>query len=422
MNKKIQFFYIFVIVSFMVGMVGVSEAKAYVLVRVNQLTDEYDGACTLSHCTLREAIEAAQDGNVIRFESALSGQTIMLQNPLVFQKNITVDGSTLANHIIISTDYRGMDFVVSGDYVVSFISLDLTGTYYGDMAGALENYGGVVIIHDVNFYENMAESGAAIGNYVGGTITITDSTFTNNVAYDGSGGAIYNAGGSISITDSEFSGNEAVYRGGAIASNPGSISVENCSFANNQAGHRGGAIYLDGTIFSMVNSTLFSNDAGSDANNIFDSGGGIFADENAVLSISNSTFSHNRAEANGGGIFLNINAVLNFSNTILANSTNGYDCYNNRGSIATNVGNLIEQNAAGTNACGVPAVVLDPALGRITDNGGPTRTMSISSTSPAIDAGDNAVCESTDQRGYPRPVDGDNRKGATCDIGAYEAQ
>lgn len=58
----------------------------------------------------------------------------------------------------------------------------------------------------------------------------------------------------------------------------------------------------------------------------------------------------------------------------------------------------------------------DPLLGPLQANGGPTMTMAPASGSPAIDAGDS--CLSSDQRGLPRPDNGET----TCDIGAYETQ
>jgi hypothetical protein len=41
--------------------------------------------------------------------------------------------------------------------------------------------------------------------------------------------------------------------------------------------------------------------------------------------------------------------------------------------------------------------------------------------SPAVDAGDNFGCPAADQRGEPRPTDGDSNSTIVCDIGAYEA-
>lgn len=67
-----------------------------------------------------------------------------------------------------------------------------------------------------------------------------------------------------------------------------------------------------------------------------------------------------------------------------------------------------------------------PQLSVLRDNGGPTRTLALCTgagsapschgVSPAIDAGDDAACPATDQRGFSRPA------GAACDIGAYEVQ
>ena len=62
----------------------------------------------------------------------------------------------------------------------------------------------------------------------------------------------------------------------------------------------------------------------------------------------------------------------------------------------------------------------DPLLGPLQNNGGFTQTHALLAGSPAIDAGDNSVGLTEDQRGYARPIDGDGDATATIDIGAFE--
>jgi hypothetical protein len=59
---------------------------------------------------------------------------------------------------------------------------------------------------------------------------------------------------------------------------------------------------------------------------------------------------------------------------------------------------------------------LNPKLGALTNNGGPTQTMALQAGSPAIDAVtvNTATCTGTDPRGRRRVI------GSACDIGAYE--
>jgi hypothetical protein len=63
---------------------------------------------------------------------------------------------------------------------------------------------------------------------------------------------------------------------------------------------------------------------------------------------------------------------------------------------------------------------VDPLLGPLADNGGPTQTHALLAGSPAIDAGGDDGCPWADQRGLVRPVDGDADGEAVCDIGAFE--
>ncbi len=75
---------------------------------------------------------------------------------------------------------------------------------------------------------------------------------------------------------------------------------------------------------------------------------------------------------------------------------------------------LINTNFAG----GAIAVIGDPQLGPLTNNGGPTETMPITMISLAYGNGDAGApgIPSIDQRGLPRTVSG------RLDLGAFELQ
>ena len=60
---------------------------------------------------------------------------------------------------------------------------------------------------------------------------------------------------------------------------------------------------------------------------------------------------------------------------------------------------------------------LNPMLGPLADNGGPTMTQALPRSSPAVNAGGRtgtSSCPGTDQRGLSRLW------GPACDIGAFE--
>ena len=62
----------------------------------------------------------------------------------------------------------------------------------------------------------------------------------------------------------------------------------------------------------------------------------------------------------------------------------------------------------------VTAIILIPLLGALANNGGPTQTMALLPSSPAINAGDSTRAPATDQRGLTRF--------GNTDIGAFEYQ
>jgi hypothetical protein len=109
--------------------------------------------------------------------------------------------------------------------------------------------------------------------------------------------------------------------------------------------------------------------------------------------------------------------VITMTNTIVAGNMGGssLDCFRESGSINSSGYNLIGSTSGCTFAASSgDKLNINPDLGPLSDNGGPTLTHALLTGSPAIDAGNNASCPATDQRGTTRP------QGGRCDIGAFE--
>jgi PKD repeat protein len=303
-----------------------------------------------------------------------------------------------------------------------------SGSEYGGVGGGIMNFSSLDI-DDSQFLSNRARDGAGINNNEGGNTHITNCIISNNSAVFGGGivnfeiltiensritsnsstrggGGIDN-NGILTLNDSLISGNTASggaqpIQGGGIF-NVGNMTASGTTFVNNSASLDGGAIYNMQNL-TVINSTFLANSASG-------TGGGI--GNGGTMVIKNSTFSENSAGSSPGGSGIYNAGVMNYTNNILANSTQRNDCYN-IGTIGTNTSNLVESNAAAPNSCGTPSLSSDPQLAPLTDNGGPTQTMALLSDSPAINAGNDSACVTTDQRGVDRP------QGSHCDIGAFE--
>src|SRR5205823_9536411 len=104
------------------------------------------------------------------------------------------------------------------------------------------------------------------------------------------------------------------------------------------------------------------------------------------------------------------NGTVNARNTIIAKNTSPFSAPDFGGTLASQGYNLIGDNSGTTvtpmtgDQIGTAASPIDPLLGPLQDNGGPTFTRELLSGSPALDKGHSSG-SSTDQRGFPRPVD-----------------
>jgi hypothetical protein len=146
---------------------------------------------------------------------------------------------------------------------------------------------------------------------------------------------------------------------------------------------------------------------------------------NSVTAIFlDSTVGPLTAEASGGGIHALSPLTVVFAqprNTIVATNTrsgfagSGPDAAGAFDSLGYNLIGIAAGSTGWTNTdlLGTPDNPIDPRLGPLQDNSGPTPTLELLAGSPALNAGDPGLAGTTDQRGVVR--------GLPVAIGAYQA-
>lgn len=223
---------------------------------------------------------------------------------------------------------------------------------------------------------------AALGGGIqnAGALTLSGVAISDNIA-TGDGGGIFSRA-AVTLVDSLISGNESSSDGAGILCN-GALTLTNCTVSGNTAGGSAGGI-----------------------------------DNRGPLMMRFSTVSGNSAAMGAGGL-LSRTSVLNASvgSSIIAGNT-PVNC----SQVVTTAGNNVES----TSTCGLTAGTdqrdADPELCPLDNYGGTTQTHALPASSVARDRGAAVNCPAADQRGLPRPRDGDGVAGAVCDVGAYEAQ
>jgi fibronectin-binding autotransporter adhesin len=252
-----------------------------------------------------------------------------------------------------------------------------------------------------------------------GNFTLNQVTVQDGRAY-AFGGGLLNFEGTVTITNSTFSNNQAtsadVIGGGGIY-NSGTVTITNSTFSGNSAGPNGaagGGLFNVGT--AIITSSTFSG-------NTADFGGGLINYEGAAITISSSTFSGNSATYGGG--LLNDGGTIYLAGMLLVNGASSSNCY---GTPVTDNGyNLSDDGSCGFSATGsANSATLN--LESLANNGGGTLTHKPSLDSDAIaripngtivnNNGITLVCNSTttDQTGASRPLNA----GEACTSGAVE--
>jgi len=274
-----------------------------------------------------------------------------------------------------------------GDYTIvlaSHLTIDRNVTIDGVEHGVTVSGNDAVRVFVVNPGVTFNMNNLTVAN--GFANTVIGNTFP-----DGDGSGVHNRG-TLIVTNGVFSDNHSYLgwgHGGAIFNDAGTVTLVKTTISNNSAMFGGGLYNWYGTL-NVMNSTFSGNHSAG--------GGGIL--NHGTLNVMNSTFS-----GNIDGIVNSGTATV--TNTIVANSSD-INCY---GTLSGS-SNLADDGSCGVGFTNSPSILLGP----LADNGGPTQTMALLPGSAAIDAGDDEVCLTTDQRGIARP------QGAHSDIGAYEAE
>lgn len=436
---------------------------------VDIATDENDGNTAAGDLSLREAIglanAAANTGGVadeIRFDAALNDVARLRHSlgELLITDSVKIIGNGPSNTII---EQDGADRVFHiNNSSASFIDVEFQSLTVAD-GNVTGNGGGVLnlenlTIRDCRIAENNATlNGAGIYNE-SGNLTVVDSsifenesgfngggvyndsgnaTLTNCVIRDnrteaggpGNGAGLYNQTGTMTIIDCTVSGNAngagGGGNGGGFFNFTGTANILSSTFNNNTADNNGGAWQAFGGTVNVVNSTLSGNFA---KNN-----GGAISNQAATTTVINTTITNNRADSDGavpsgtGGGIRVLGGTVTLKNTIVAGNfvgASGTTADDISGSVTANfsfIGINTGATISGANNQVGSGTPINPLLGGLTDNSGPTETHALAEDSPAKNAGSNDLAEdhegdplTTDQRGFARIAD------TTVDIGAFE--
>ncbi len=267
-------------------------------------------------------------------------------------------------------------------------------------------------------------NGGAISS--NGSVLATNVRFTNNQA-TGDGGAIHqnSTTGSLTVANSFFTGGKG-NNGAAITQvNSNAISIIGyTTFQSNTASNSGGAIANLGANLTITNSTFYQNGANASsgtpqAGAIVSAGGNV----NLIM----DTFKDNTAQTSPAALLQTGTGNITILNSIVSNATAVAGIPNCAGTITANGNNLeytattavpvvVLANSCGFSLSGDPLFVnSSPAFVPAVNKGGPTPTLEIGATSPALNAA-SACSSATDQRYGARPATGS----PLCDLGAFE--
>ncbi len=282
---------------------------------VTTTADENDGSCTPGHCSLREAIIAANSNN--------ENDTIFLEDEtytLVITGTEEDDSATgdldvfghTAGSLTISgegsdqtiIDADGIDRVLQvhyeADVTISGVTIRggsvTTGVIDG---GGIYFQSGSLVLNDVIVEDNHADKYGG-GIFIDqGQLTLNSGQIRSNTADEGGGGVYVNRSSAVfdQAGDSDVASNGTNLQGGGVFVASGQALFSAGEVRDNTAETDGGGVYVGSGQITLDGGEIYDNSASND-------GGGVGVDAGAVI-MSTGQIRDNTADGRGGGVFLN---------------------------------------------------------------------------------------------------------------------
>ena len=303
------------------------------------------GNGTQSSCTENAFTNAIAEGGIITFNCGSSPYTLVLTSEKTIKNDTVIDGGNLVTlsggnkvrilHLESFYDLSTPSLTVQNLTFTNGYTADSTNTKSLEQGGAaIYRMGGTLSVINSRFINNVAPvtgqdvAGGAIYSFGVGKTTIVDSVFQGNQASNG--GAIGNLGNSLTIVNSEVSGNKATGNGG----NPGNggngggiyidgdyntVDLHGVKIVNNQGNALGGGLFrvsYNGETTTIDKSSFDSN---SIPNQAVSMAGGVYL-QGTSITMTNSSVSNNTANV-AGGMYIGPLSVLNLTNVTAAENT-----------------------------------------------------------------------------------------------------
>ncbi len=395
---------------FMGLVLSISQMQAQQTYTVTKIEDTNDGVCDSDDCSLREAIQAANNNvgdDVIAFSALFNTNTTIFLDSTLGQLEISE---------AISINGTGQD-------LLTIDAQDQARIFYSNNNSSLDITISDLTLANGNSTGNSIDPNSGGGLLINGNQTVTLNNVTIASCTAGTSGAGIYATGDVDVMleGVTFRNNTCPTSGSAVFVFNGSLTTNNTVMHDNIGAE---AIFIQNQGSSAralsINNTTISGTRvvhGTSAIHVRTNGSGML-----TMNITNSTITDNFTEGSGSAVVHSGNTNLTVwtaHNSIISgnkrfNGTSPTDISGND-FVNTSSYNIIGTGTGLTHGQNGNIIgVNDPLLSPLADNGGNTMSHVPHANSPAINNG--FTSESVDQRGYPRNVQGG------FDIGAIESQ